>query len=140
MVHGSVRNLDRGDDGMMAGLLTMAIRSPILMNRTKRMPITITSISSVVGFSFPIFRLRVASATMSTVLLSGPCILAERFGYDIVRQFYGNTTDGSYREMGNFYDVFTDNGHHAGRGIQDFHGVELFHAYPRQYGNWNVRL
>ena len=36
--------------------------------------------------------------------------MAERFGYDIVRQFYGNTTDGSYREMGNFYDVFTDNG------------------------------
>ncbi len=36
--------------------------------------------------------------------------MAERFGYDIVRQFYRNTTDGSYREMGNFYDVFTDNG------------------------------
>ena len=36
--------------------------------------------------------------------------MAERFGYDIVRQFYRNTTDGSYREMGNFYEVFTDNG------------------------------
>ena len=36
--------------------------------------------------------------------------MAERFGYDIVRQFFMNTTDGSYREMGNFYDVFTDNG------------------------------
>ena len=36
--------------------------------------------------------------------------MAERFGYDIVRQFYRNTTDGSYREMGNFYDVFTNNG------------------------------
>ena len=36
--------------------------------------------------------------------------MAERFGYDIIRQFYGNTTDGSYREMGNFYDVFTNNG------------------------------
>ena len=36
--------------------------------------------------------------------------MAERFGYDIVRQFYRNTTDGSYREMGNFYNVFTDNG------------------------------
>ena len=36
--------------------------------------------------------------------------MTERFGYDIVRQFYRNTTDGSYREMGNFYDVFTDNG------------------------------
>ena len=36
--------------------------------------------------------------------------MTERFGYDIVRQFFGNTTDGSYREMGNFFDVFTDNG------------------------------
>ena len=36
--------------------------------------------------------------------------MAERFGYDIVRQFYRNATDGSYREMGNFYEVFTDNG------------------------------
>ena len=36
--------------------------------------------------------------------------MAERFGYDIVRQFYRNTTEGSYREMGNFYEVFTDNG------------------------------
>ncbi len=36
--------------------------------------------------------------------------MAERFGYDIIRQFFGNTTDGSYREMGNFYDVFTNNG------------------------------
>ncbi len=36
--------------------------------------------------------------------------MTERFGYDIVRQFYRNTTEGSYREMGNFYDVFTDNG------------------------------
>lgn len=36
--------------------------------------------------------------------------MAERFGYDIVREFFGNTTDGSYREMGNFYDIFTDRG------------------------------
>lgn len=36
--------------------------------------------------------------------------MAERFGYDIIRQFYTNTTDGSYREFGNFYDVFIDNG------------------------------
>ena len=36
--------------------------------------------------------------------------LAERFGYDIVRQFYTHTTEGSYREMGNFYDIFIDNG------------------------------
>ena len=36
--------------------------------------------------------------------------MAERFGYDIIRQFFTNATDGSYREMGNFYDVFIDNG------------------------------
>ena len=36
--------------------------------------------------------------------------MAERFGYDIIRQFYGDSTDGSYREMGNFYDVFMNNG------------------------------
>ena len=36
--------------------------------------------------------------------------MVERFGYDIIRQFYNNSTDGSYREMGNFYDVFIDNG------------------------------
>ena len=36
--------------------------------------------------------------------------MAERFGYDIIRQFYGDSTDGNYREMGNFYDVFTNNG------------------------------
>ena len=28
--------------------------------------------------------------------------MSERFGYDIIRQFFGNATDGSYREMGNF--------------------------------------
>ncbi len=36
--------------------------------------------------------------------------MTERFGYDVVRQLYRNTTDGSYREMGNFYDVFINNG------------------------------
>ncbi len=36
--------------------------------------------------------------------------MSERFGYDIIRQFFNNTTDGSYREFGNFYDVFIDNG------------------------------
>ncbi len=36
--------------------------------------------------------------------------MAERFGYDIIRQFFGNTTDANYREMGNFYDVFANNG------------------------------
>ncbi len=36
--------------------------------------------------------------------------MAERFGYDIIRQFFNNSTDGSYREFGNFYDIFIDNG------------------------------
>ena len=36
--------------------------------------------------------------------------MSERFGYDIIRQIFRNATDGSYRELGNFYDVFTDNG------------------------------
>ena len=36
--------------------------------------------------------------------------MAQRFGYDIIRQFFANATDGSYREMGNFYDIFIDNG------------------------------
>ncbi len=36
--------------------------------------------------------------------------MSERFGYDTIRQLFANSTDGSYREFGNFYDVFTDNG------------------------------
>ncbi|MCZ6681378.1 MAG: T9SS type A sorting domain-containing protein [Candidatus Poribacteria bacterium] len=36
--------------------------------------------------------------------------MAERFDVDIVRQFYGNTTDGSFREFGNFVQVFLDHG------------------------------
>ena len=35
--------------------------------------------------------------------------MAQRFNVDIVRQFYANTTDGSYREFGNFSQVFIDN-------------------------------
>jgi len=36
--------------------------------------------------------------------------LTRRFGTDIVRQIYEETTEGSYREMGNFYDVMTNHG------------------------------
>ncbi len=36
--------------------------------------------------------------------------MAERFDVDIIRQFYGNTTEGSFREYGNFSQVFTDHG------------------------------
>lgn len=36
--------------------------------------------------------------------------MAERFGVDIVRQFYGNTTEGNFRELGNFFQVFIDHG------------------------------
>ena len=73
--------------------------------------------------------------------------MAERFGYDIIRQFYGNTTDGSYREMGNFYDVFTDNGttlaeafktftvwnyftHNRANTATDIPGYKFAHRFP----------
>ena len=36
--------------------------------------------------------------------------LAERFDVDIVRQIYGDTTTGSYREFGNFMEAFTNHG------------------------------
>lgn len=36
--------------------------------------------------------------------------MAERFGVDIVRQFYGGATEGSYREYGNFEGVFRNYG------------------------------
>ena len=36
--------------------------------------------------------------------------MAERFDVDIVRQFFGDTTRGSFREFGNFFDVFIDRG------------------------------
>ena len=34
--------------------------------------------------------------------------MAERFDVDIVRQIYGTATEGSYREFGNFLEVFTN--------------------------------
>ena len=36
--------------------------------------------------------------------------MAQRFGVDIVRQFYANTTEGSFRELGNFSQVFINQG------------------------------
>ena len=36
--------------------------------------------------------------------------LTQRFGTDIIRQVYENSTEGSYREMGNFWDVMFNNG------------------------------
>ncbi len=46
--------------------------------------------------------------------------MTERFGYDIVRQLYQDTTDGSYREMGNFYDVFTNSGTNLAEAFKTF--------------------
>lgn len=60
--------------------------------------------------------------------------MAERFGYDIVRQFYRNTTDGSYREFGNFYDVFTDNGTTLAEAFKTF-TVWNYFTHTRAYTN-----
>ena len=73
--------------------------------------------------------------------------MAERFGYDIIRQFYGDSTDGSYREMGNFYAVFTNNGttlaeafktftvwnyftHNRANTATDIPGYKFAHRFP----------
>ncbi len=50
--------------------------------------------------------------------------MAERFDVDIVRQFFGDSTDGSYREFGNFLDVFTN------------HGTTLVEAF-KTFTEWN---
>ncbi|MCG9128017.1 T9SS type A sorting domain-containing protein [Candidatus Poribacteria bacterium] len=60
--------------------------------------------------------------------------MAQRFGYDIVRQFYTNTTDGSYREFGNFYDVFTDNGTTLAEAFKTF-TVWNYFTHTRAYTN-----
>ena len=36
--------------------------------------------------------------------------LTDRFGIDIIRQVYENTSQGSYRELGNFWDVLNNQG------------------------------
>lgn len=58
--------------------------------------------------------------------------MSERFGYDTIRQVYIDTTNGSYREMGNFYDVFTDNGTTLAEAFKTFTVWNYFthtHAY-----------
>ncbi len=60
--------------------------------------------------------------------------MAERFGYDIVRQFYANTTDGSYREFGNFYDVFINNGTTLAEAFKTF-TVWNYFTHTRAYTN-----
>lgn len=58
--------------------------------------------------------------------------MAERFGYDIIRQLFANATDGSYREFGNFYDVFTDNGTTLAEAFKTF-TVWNYFTYNRAY-------
>ena len=50
--------------------------------------------------------------------------MAERFDVDIVRQFYEVATEGSYREFGNFLEVFTN------------HGTTLVEAF-KTFTEWN---
>ena len=50
--------------------------------------------------------------------------MAERFDVDIVRQFYGGTTAGSFREYGNFSQVFEN------------HGTTLVEAF-KTFTEWN---
>ena len=50
--------------------------------------------------------------------------MAERFDVDIVRQVYENATTGSYREFGNFLEVFTN------------HGTTLVEAF-KTFTEWN---
>lgn len=63
--------------------------------------------------------------------------MAQRFGYDIIRQFYTNTTDGSYREMGNFYDVFTDNGTTLAEAFKTF---TVWNYFTHSRANTNLEL
>ena len=66
--------------------------------------------------------------------------MTERFGYDIIRQFYGNTTDGRLPGDGKLLRCLYESRHHARRSVQDLHGMELFHAQSRQYSNRYARL
>ena len=50
--------------------------------------------------------------------------MTERFDVDIIRQVYGGATEGSYREFGNFMEVFTD------------HGTTLVEAF-KTFTEWN---
>ncbi len=50
--------------------------------------------------------------------------ITERFGQDVVRQVYEGATEGSFREMGNFWDVFHN------------YGTNLAEAF-KTFGVWN---
>ncbi len=63
--------------------------------------------------------------------------MAQRFGYDIIRQFFANATDGSYREMGNFYDVFIDNGTTLAEAFKTF---TVWNYFTNTRANTNLEL
>ena len=63
--------------------------------------------------------------------------MAQRFGYDIIRQFFQNATDGSYREMGNFYDVFIDNGTTLAEAFKTF---TVWNYFTHTRANTNPEL
>ncbi|MDE0505856.1 MAG: hypothetical protein OXI86_17400, partial [Candidatus Poribacteria bacterium] len=60
--------------------------------------------------------------------------MTERFGTDIVRQFYANTTEGSYRELANFSQVFIDYGSNIAEAFKTF-TVWNYFTYDRDDGN-----
>ncbi len=63
--------------------------------------------------------------------------MAQRFGYDIIRQFFANATDGSYREMGNFYDLFIDNGTTLAEAFKTF---TVWNYFTHTRANTNPEL
>ncbi len=63
--------------------------------------------------------------------------MAERFGYDIIRQFYRDSTDGSYREMANFDDVFINNGTTLAEAFKTF---TVWNYFTHTRANTNSEL
>lgn len=63
--------------------------------------------------------------------------MAQRFGYDIIRQFFANATDGSYPEMGNFYDIFIDNGTTLAEAFKTF---TVWNYFTHTRANTNPEL
>ena len=59
--------------------------------------------------------------------------MTERFDTDIVRQFYANTTEGSYRELANFSQVFIDYGSNLAEAFKTF-TVWNYFTYNRDDG------
>ena len=60
--------------------------------------------------------------------------MTERFDTDIVRRFYANTTDGSYRELANFSQVFIDYGSNIAEAFKTF-TVWNYFTYNRDDGS-----